>query len=202
MELATAIFMKKILYLWDLAGTLFLEKWDREKSGFESYADYVKSLGYDLETISPQEWEWAYERPFEEGYLQVSPSPGFREVLSWTKNNAAFTTGNREQIDWRAGQILPKYGFDIRDYLKEIHSTFDYGNTNKKTPEMLQAILRKKFEDGFDTFVYTDDKLENSLFFQEAAKDYTHRVYHFKNDNKGLRSKDNYLEIGSLLDLI
>lgn len=194
--------MGKTLYFWDLAGTLFPEKWCREISGFETYGDYVKSLGFDLKTISPRDWEWAYERPYRERFLEVRPAAGFREVLEWTRKNAAFTTGNREQIDWRAEQILRKYGFDIRDYIKEIHSTFDYGNTNKKTPEMLRDLLKKKFDAGFDTVVYTDDKLENINFFLSAANGYNVRVYHMKNDNDGLRKKTAYFVIGNLYDLV
>lgn len=199
---------RKTLYIWDLANTLFPEHWNSKLSGFGSYDDYVKSLGYDLNTISPHDYEWSYEQPYKEGLFELNVADGFREVLSSTKNNAVFTTGNKEQIDWRAEQLNKKYDFDIRDYVKEIYSTLDYGNTNKKTQAMLEDILKKKYKEGFTTVVYTDDNLDNCLFFIKAAKgftqqapDFNFRVYSIRNDNKGVRPKDGYFEIGNLYDL-
>ncbi len=194
--------MSKTLYLWDLAGTLFLERWDSEKGGFPDYNAYVVSLGYNLKTISPRQYEEAYEIPYRNGLFDLQIVPDFKEVLTWTKNNAVFTTGNREQIDWRAEQLLSKGNIDIRDYLKEIYSTFDYGNTNVKIAAMIKDILQKKSVQGFETFVYTDDKLANCQFFKQAAADYNSRVYHMCNDNSGLRERDGYWEIGSLYDMM
>ncbi|KKU48042.1 MAG: hypothetical protein UX68_C0023G0018 [Parcubacteria group bacterium GW2011_GWA2_46_9] len=161
--------MAQTLYLWDLANTLFPERWDSERSGVPSYDAYVEALGYDLETITPHDYEWAYERPYKDGLFVLSIADGFREVLTWTKNNAVFTTGNREQVDWRAEQLHKKYDFDIRDYIKEICSTFDFGNTNRKTKDMLENILDKKYREGFRVAVYTDDNLGNCEFFIAAA---------------------------------
>lgn len=196
--------MDKTLYIWDLANTLFPEEWDKN-TGFENYDRYVESLGYDLKTISPLDYERAYERPYREGLFKLKIADGFKEVLSWTKNNLVFTTGNKEQIDWRAEYFLKQGLFDIRLYFKEIISTFDFGNTNKKTKEMIIKILKEKAKEGYTDFVYTDDKLENCLFFLEAAKEVKGlkiRVYNIKNDNLGIRKKDNYWEIGNLYDLI
>ena len=196
--------MKTTLYIWDLANTLFHEEWDKE-TGFESYDKYVKSLGYDLKTISPLDYEKAYERPYKEGLYKIKIADGFQEVLSWTKNNIVFTTGNKEQIDWRAEFFLKQGLFDPRPYLKEIHSTFDFGNTNKKTKEMIVEILKRKIKKGYNEVVYIDDKLENCLFFLEAAQSIGNlkvRIYNIKNDNLGIRKKENYWEIGNLYDLM
>src|SRR3990167_10688343 len=161
--------LRKTFYLWDLADTLFLERWDAKKSGFPSFNEYVKSLGYTLENIDPRDYELAYERPYREGLFDLTLSVGFREVLEWTNENGAFTTGIREQLDWRAEQLKRKYGFDIRPYIKELHSTFDYGNINKKEMYMLEDILGKKYSQGFTTVVYTDEKIVNCDFFITAA---------------------------------
>ncbi len=196
--------MSKRLYIWDLANTLFPEEWDKS-TGFENYDQYVESLGYDLKTISPLDYERAYERPYREGLFKLKIAKGFKKVLSWTKNNIVFTTGNKEQIDWRAEYFLKKGLFDIRPYFKEIISTFDFGNTNKKTKEMITKILEDKVKEGYKEIVYTDDKLENCLFFLNAAQSIENlkiRVYHIKNDDLGIRKKNNYWEIGSLYDII
>lgn len=223
--------MTKTLYIWDLAGTLFPEKWDEKKSSVASYDNYLRAQGKDPQAISRLEYEQGYEIPYRTGLMDITLGDGFRKVLSWTKNNAVFTTGNREQVDWRAEQLERKYGFDIRDYLKEIHSTFDYGNTNRKTKEMLQDILHKKFVEGFDAVVYTDDNLQNCQFFVKAFQELpsaplfnpfdsaqgsqrgeggvpkvgagpSHRVYHILNDNRGLRPRGDYWEIGNLYDMM
>jgi hypothetical protein len=192
------------LYIWDLANTLFSEEWDKS-TGFENYDQYVESLGYDLKTISPLDYEEAYERPYKNGLFKLKIADGFQEVLSWTKNNLVFTTGNKEQIDWRVEYFLKQGWIDPRPYLKEIYSTFDFGNTNRKTKEMLVKILNEKVKEGYSEVVYTDDKLENCLFFLEAVKETKNlaaRSYNIKNDNLGLRQKENYWETGNLYDLM
>ncbi|MDP3244561.1 MAG: hypothetical protein Q8M83_02785 [bacterium] len=199
--------MVKTLYLWDMANTLFPEKWNARKSGFPNYEVYVKSLGYDLKTISPRDYEWAYERPYCEGLFDLSITKGFKKVLSWTKNNAVFTTGNREQIDWRTENFLKQSLFDPRPYFKKIHSTFDFGNTNKKTKKMIILLVKKIINNGYKTVVYTDDKLANCLFFEEAAKKikrkgFKVRIYHLTNRKSGIKNKGKYFEIGNLFDLL
>ncbi len=200
---------RKTLYLWDLANTLFPEEWDKEKTGFANYDEYVKSLSYDLEKISPLEYERCYEKPYKEGLFRLKIATGFRKVLSWTKNNEAFTTGVKEQIDWRAEYLLKKYSFDIRKYLKKIHSTFDFAPTNKKTREMIISLVKKKLQEGFNEIVYTDDKLENCLFFLEAVRktkervgNFQLRIYNIKNDDRGIRNKGTYWEAGNLYDIM
>lgn len=186
--------MVKRLYIWDLANTLFPEEWD-ESTGFENYDQYVKSLGYNLKTISPLEYEMAYEKPYREGFFKLKIADGFKEVLSWTKNNLVFTTGNKEQIDWRAEYFLKQGLFDIRPYFKEIISTFDFGNINKKTKEMIINLVNQKIKDGYNEIVYTDDNLQNCLLFLKATKNIENlkvRVYNIKNDNLGIRKKSNY----------
>ncbi len=202
--------MQRTFYLWDMANTLFPEKWNEEKSGFENYDAYVKFLGYDLKTISPKNYEWAYEVPYKQGLFVLTVAKGFQEVLNWAKENYAFTTGNKKQIDWRAENFLTRYGFDIRDYFKQIHTTFDYGNTNKKTVEMLVDILKKKSNEGYTAAVYTDDKPANCQFFLkaiDAAKkqgiEFKARVYNMKNDKSDLKKDSKrYYEIGNLLQLL
>lgn len=200
----------KTLYLWDMANTLIPEKWNAEKSGFSNYDAYVVSLGYDLKTIRPSDYERAYERPYKEALFDYRIAEGAQEVLSWTKHNFVFTTGNREQIDWRAEYLKPQCGFDIRDYLTEIYSTFDYGDTNTKTLAMLMDILRKKYHDGYETAVYADDKEANCRFFLDAVsalnKEWvplTARVYHVRNDEGVFEQKEkNFFSIANLLQLL
>lgn len=134
----------RTFYLWDLANTLFPEKWNKKKSGFESFDKYVEFLGFNLKNISQRDYEWAYEIPYKKGLFDLKIAKGFKKTLSWTKNNIVFTTGNKEQLDWRQVQLGKKYKINIKDYLKEIYSTFDFGNTNKKTLEMLASLMEKK----------------------------------------------------------
>ncbi len=200
----------KTFYLWDLANTLFPEKWNKKKSGFENYDEYVESLGFDLKTISPRDYEWTYEIPYKEGLFNLSLAEGFVEVLSRTKNNVVLTTGNKEQIDWRAENLLPKYSIDIRDFLKEIHSTFDYGNTNTKTIKILENLIGRKGLEGFTSGVYTDDRLENCKFFLNAIMiaaqkgiNIRGRSYNITNDSRPiLQIEKNLFEIGSLNQLL
>jgi len=202
--------LSKTFYLWDMADTLFPEVWDKEKSGFESYDQYVQSLGFDLKTISGKDYEWAYKIPYETGMFNLNLAKGFKKVLKCTKHNAAFTTGNREQTDWRQTQLGKKYGIKIKDYLPEIYSTFDYGDTNKKTVEMLADILKQKFTKGYQTVVYTDDKKTNCKFFISAAKlalrkkiNINYRVYNIRYGLPALKQlKENFFQIGSLLQLL
>ncbi|MBI5466228.1 MAG: hypothetical protein HY974_02990 [Candidatus Kerfeldbacteria bacterium] len=197
----------KIFYLWDLADTLFIEKWNKKLSGFDTYDDYVINLYQKpLVSVTPLEYELAYEKPYKEGLYNLSIADGFKEVLSWTKNNGVFTTGNKEQIDWRAVQLQNKYGFDVRPYIAEICSTFDYGNTNVKTKAMLVDLISKKIKQGFDAVVYTDDKSANCQFFIKAARKclnlsakFKFRVYNLSNNNSPLEKiSDDYYKIGDL----
>ena len=61
--------MISAVYLWDLANTLFPEKWEAKKSGVPNYKAYVESLGYDLKTITPHDYEWAYEPPYKKSFF-------------------------------------------------------------------------------------------------------------------------------------
>jgi hypothetical protein len=200
----------KTLYLWDLADTLFPEVWDKRKSGFETYDDYVKSLGFDLKTVSPRDYEWAYEIPFKTSLLKLNLAEGFKETLSWTKNNVAFTTGNKEQLDWRQVQLGKKYNIDIKRYLWEVRSTFDFGNTNQKTKKMLADILKQKFAEGYKTVVYTDDNKTNCDFFISAVKlaakegaNFNYRLYNIRHGLPTLtKISKNYFKIGNLLQLL
>lgn len=197
----------RTLYLWDLANTLFREVWNRELTGFESFEDYVISKGVELNDA--RGFEECYKEPYLQGEMfNLDVMPGYREVLSWTKNNETFSTGFQEQLRWRASYLNPRVGFDILNFFRKLGSTFDYGETNVKTKEMLVDYLNEKLTEGFKTIVYIDDKLANSHFFISAAdglkKQYSLfncRFYHMLNDGKGLRAKDGYCETGSLYDL-
>jgi hypothetical protein len=198
----------KTYYLWDLGGTLFPEKWDSKKSGVPSFDAYVESLGNDLATVAPWDYEQCYKVPYIEGLYDLSVAKGFEDVLVWTKHNGVFTTGLPIHVEWRAIQLMRKYNFDPRPFLPEIFSTFDYGNTNKKTQDMLVDVIRKKLAQGFSAVMYTDDKLANCEQFYHAAEkvkvtdpEFTYRIYHILNDNNGIRRQDYYWEIGSLYDL-
>ncbi len=201
--------MQKTFYLWDLGDTLFCDVWDVKKSGMTNYDAYVESLGYDLKIIKAHDYEWAYESVFRNKLYIIKPAPGFKEVLTWAKHNGVFTTGNKEQIDWRAEQVRQTRGFDIRDYLGEIYSTFDYGEMNVKTRAMLQDIVQKKFAQGFESVVYTDNKEENCRFFLEAIaglqKDglpIKARAYQIFQDDRGvILIQENFAQVGRLVDI-
>jgi hypothetical protein len=196
----------KTLYLWDLADTLFGEDWNVEKTGLADFDAYIESLGYDLKTIDARTYEWHYERPFKDGLIELSILPGFVETLTWTKNNAVFSTGNPEQIQWRAEVFLKKGLPDILGFFQKIYSTFDYGNTNHKTAAMFLDILEKEAANGYSTIVYSDNKLENCRQFQQAADQAPSvqtRLYHVKAANGGLQAiSQNFFEIPNLLELL
>ncbi|OGH88445.1 MAG: hypothetical protein A3J93_04245 [Candidatus Magasanikbacteria bacterium RIFOXYC2_FULL_42_28] len=201
--------MNKILYLWDLAGTLFPEKWNKELTHFDSYEEYIKLKGVDNAT-EPRKFEEGYEEVYKLGnYFNLQTAKGFKEVLSLTKNNEAFSTGLAECMDWRAEYLNPKVGFNIRSFFQKINSTFDYGETNVKTEAMLVDYLSKKVLEGYDTVVYTDDKFADGVFFKNAAEtvkaknpDFSYRFYHILNDEGGARPKDWYCEIGGLMYIL
>lgn len=195
------------LYLWDMANTLILEQWNKELTGFDSFLDYAISLGRGPE--NPRRFEEAFYEPYIHGdKFGLRLSDGFKEVLEWTKYNETFSTGFAEQMDWRAQYLNPKVGFDIKKYFQKFNSTFDFGETNVKTKEMIIEYLKRKIAEGYVVVVYTDDKMENGELFRRAVEetrknypDFTFRFYHIKNDGEGLRDKGWYWEIGGLLDL-
>ncbi len=201
----------KTLYLWDLAGTIFLEEWDEQKTGFPDVVAWIENhLGKKRSEMTDLEFEQAHEIPYREGLYRLRLQPDFQKVLSWTKHNETFSTGNREQVAWRAAYLEPRLNFKIADYFQALNSVFDYGETNKKTKDMLLAYLRTKYNEGYTTVVYTDDKKGNVDFFKEAAEAlkrekggaFEYRLYHILNDSGGLRSRGDYWEIGSLSDLL
>lgn len=203
--------MTKTLYLWDMAGTIFHEKWDTEKTKYPSIEAWVAAqLGKDIKDVSDRKFEQMHEIPYKEGwYFQLALQPGVKEVLSWTQHNETFSTGMQEQMDWRSQYLTPRVGFDIRDFFQKLNSTFDYGETNKKTKEMLIDYLEKKYQQGYKTVVYTDDKVKNCQFFIDAVKslrkkypDFSYRLYHILNDDSGIKDKEAYWEIGSLYDFL
>jgi len=203
--------MLKTLYLWDLAGTLYPEKWNKEVTGAESFDDWIeKQLNKPISEVSPRKYEEMYEIPYTKGtYFNLEIQPDYREVLVWTKYNEAFTTGLQKTNDWRAVYLNPIVGFDIKDYLQKINSSFDYAETNIKTREMLADFLSSKYQEGYSMVVYTDDKLKNCEKFMEAVKlvqknypEFGCRVYHLLNDRSGINDKKWHYQIGTLTDLM
>lgn len=196
----------KTLYLWDLADTLFGERWDAEKTGLANFDDYITSLGYNLNKIDAKTYEWNYEKPFKEELIELSLLPGFTETLSWTDHNAVFTTGNREQIDWRAEVFLKKRPVDIRPFFETIYSTFDFGNFNNKTQEMFFDILKRELAKGYSAIVYVDNKLENCRQFQEATAQIRaigYRIYHINAGAAQLtKLSANFFEVPDLFKLL
>src|SRR3989338_5780776 len=169
----------KILCLWDLAGTLFPEKWNIN-TGFDSYVKWLENkLGRKRKEISDREYEENFKIPYLNGEMfNLQIQPDFKKVLSWTKRNETFSTGNREQMAWRARYLNHKIGFNILDYFQVMNSTFDYGQTNKKTPEMMIDYLEKKHPD------------------------FNWRLYHILNTASLIKNKDDYFEIGKLSDFL
>lgn len=201
----------KTIYLWDLAGTLFYEKWDKEKTGAESFEKWIEGkLNKKVADISPREYEEMQYEPYTNDlYLGLNIQPGFEEILSWTGHNETFSTGNPEQVEWRAEALQKKLGIDIRGYFQALNSTFDYGETNIKTEKMIAQYLDSKYKKGFKTIVYTDDKIENVDFFKKAAmnfkklySDFDFRLYHMLNDDSEIKDKSDYWEAGNLLEVL
>lgn len=197
--------MPNILYLWDLANTLFPEKWNRELSGYDNFDEYMKARGVEA-AKEPRRYEEGFREVYTQGEMyNLQVADGYQEVLTWAKNNEAFSTGLKECMDWRAEYLNPRVGFDVRSYLRKVNSTFDYEETNIKTQEMLDKYLRQKVSEGYDTVVYTDDKLKNCEQFREATSKITglkYRLYNMLNDNKGIRDKGWYCEVGNLRDVM
>ena len=200
--------MSKTLYLWDLANTLFLEKWNVELTGYLTFEDYVKATVKN--PSDPRQFEEACKIPYLQGEMYgLRLADGFKEVLSWTKNNEAFTTGVKEQMDWRAAYLNPRVGFNIMSYFKKINTTFDFVETNVKTKEMIVKYLSVKIKEGYDTVVYTDDKQANCQLFKEAVNKVQQeglvlncRFYHILNSQSTIGKRGWYFEIGNLKDLL
>jgi len=199
------------LYLWDLTGTLFPEQWSSTRTGFASYGDWLQNrLGKKFKDISNREFEEGYKIPYTQGwYFNLKIAPYFKQVLSWTKHNETFSTGNIAQMNWRAKYLNPQVSFDIRKYFQKFNSTFDYGRTNKKTPAMLVDYLKHKYFEGYKTVVYADDSQKNLEFFQQAGQivrkqysDFHWRLYHILNNRTRLKKKKRYFSVGNLLDLL
>lgn len=195
----------KTFYLWDLADTLFSEQWAVQKTGLANYDAYVESLGYNLKTVDAKTYETSYERPYKDELFELSLMPGFIETLSWTKHNAAFTTGVPEQTEWRAETLLKKGQPNILPFFKKIYTTFDYGNTNQKTTAMLLDILNEISEKGYSTIVYADNKLENCIEFKNAADQIpqiSYRLYHINIGSGFKQINSNFFEAPGLLELL
>jgi len=196
----------KTLYLWDLADTLFSERWDKGGTGILNYDAYIESLGYDLKTIDAKTYEWLYEQPFRDGRMILGLMPGFKEILTWAKHNAVFTTGNIEQIDWRAEVFIKKEVGDVRKFFEKIYSTFDYGNTNQKTEQMFLDILRKESMNGRSALVYADNRLDNCEQFKQAAQKYSAiktQLYHINSNALKIREiATNFFEVSGLPELL
>ncbi len=200
--------MPKTLYLWDLANTLFPEKWNAELTGYATFEDYVKATVKNPN--DPRQFESAFQEPYIHGEMyNLAVADGFKEVLSWTKNNEAFTTGVKEQMDWRAVYLNPRVGFDVKSYFKKINTTFDFAETNVKSKKMIVRYLSNKVSEGYDTIVYTDDKLANCQLFQEAVNQVQRenpglncRIYHVLNSSSAFCKRSWYFEIGNLKDFL
>ncbi len=201
----------KTLYVWDLAGTIFLEKWNKDKTGFDDVTAWIENhLGKKRSQMTDMEFEQAHKIPYINGWMfNLKLQPDFKQVLSWTKYNETFSTGNREQVKWRAKYLNPRVGFNILDYFQALNSTFDYGPKDKKNIAMLVKYLTMKYQQGYKVVVYTDDNLDNLKLFRRAAekikikyRDFDYRLYHILNDKAGIRKKKGYWQIGTLLDLL
>lgn len=195
----------KTLYLWDLGQTLFPEKWNPELTGFATFNDYLVSIGKSLDK-DPLDCASQEKDFYIKGQMYgLEVAKGLKDVLSWTKNNEAFTTGAPDSLHWRAIYLNPLLGYDVEKLFQHVFTTFEYGNTNKKTKEMFADHLSKRLVDGYKVAVFTDDNINNCKLFKEGADEVlglSYRVYHILNDGKGLRKKDWYFEIGSLFELL
>lgn len=193
-------------YLWDQADTIFTEVWDTERTGVADFRAYVKSLGNDPDSMSKKEYEFLYEVPYKEGLFKVDIMPGFIELLSWTKYNGAFTTGVPEQRDWRQVQLSKKYpNLVLKEFIPDVFSTFDYGDTNVKTIDMYADVLGKIYFRGFATVVYADDKLANCAMFEDAAHKVPgieYRLYRMNPHTPQVMQNNAIMEVRNLFDIL
>ncbi len=202
---------EKTLYLWDLAETLFNEIWNEEKTGFASLDDWIEDkLGVAISEVSPRKYEEMCEIPYRQGWhFNVDIKPGFQEALILSEYNEVFTSGLVEQIDWRAEYLNELVGFDVRQYFQKINSAFDFAETNIKNEDMFFKYLSQKIKEGYDTVVYSDDKIKYLEQFKNAGEkikkeypDFTFRLYQMLNQDTGLKKREYYWEAGRLFDLI
>jgi hypothetical protein len=185
-----------------------LEKWNAQLTGYATFDDYAKAKIKN--PTDPRQYENAFKEPYINGEMyNLTLAEGFKEVLTWTKNNEAFTTGVKEQMDWRASYLNPKEGLDVRSFFKNINTTFDYAKTNIKTKKMLIQYLKSKIDEGYKTVVYTDDKLKNCQLFKEAIDavkqqglNLNCRIYHILNSASRVDNQGWYTVIGNLKDLL
>lgn len=161
--------MNKKVYVWDLGDTLFEELWDSRLSGFENYNKYIEGLGYNLQTIEPLKYELNYEKAYKNEYFKLAIKPGFREVLQYCQNNIAYTTGNVEQMNWRQEVFNRKNEINVLPYFKEIISTFNFENSNKKT-EFNFLKLIQYLKNNYSHIVYTDNLINNCEVFSRVVK--------------------------------
>ncbi|MFA5183985.1 MAG: hypothetical protein WC456_00480 [Patescibacteria group bacterium] len=210
-EKSKKIVSPKTLYVWDLADTLFNDVWNKERTGFTTYADWLQHrLNKKLSQISAWEYENNYKIPYCAGwYFNLDIKPGFRQTLSWTKNNETFSTGNQAQMTWRGRYLDKKYHFKLKKYFKKLNSTFDYGDTNVKSLAMFEAYLKGKYKEGYRAVVYSDNQLGNLKFFKAAVDkcrkilpDLGLRLYHVLNNQQGIKDKKWYFSVGTLFDLL
>ena len=194
--------MTNTLYVWDLADTLFFQKWNEELMGAATPLLWMKKQRMDVSTLEQ------YERNFEKFFLNgttvdLALMPGYAEVLAQTNDNQAFTTGVIEQVDWRAEYLNPQVGFDIKKFFTKIVSTFDFVPTNLKTSAVIDAYLEQEAE-SYEHLVYTDNDLTNCELFHQIGRKYfaSVRVFHFKNDGLGLRPQNWCAEVGCLTDIL
>jgi hypothetical protein len=170
-----------------MAGTLFIEEWDSKLTGFVDYEAWLSAkLNKSIAEISEHDYEFGYQEPFTSGRpFQIELMPGFKEVLAWCRHNEAWTTGNKEQLAWRAQYLNPRVGFDIRAMLDKVNSSLDLFGTNKKSVKITEKLLQAKYNEGYEEIVYTEDKLKNCKIFYEAAinfrkqrPDFKFRIYY------------------------
>ena len=164
---------KKILYLWDLTGTLFHEKWNKEFTGVDSYEDWLEEkLNKNIKDVSPREYEEMCREPYSKGkHFNLDIYPGFKEVLEWTKNNEAFTSGLIEHNDWRAKYLNPILGYDIRQYFQKINTTFDYEDTNIKNEELsLNCKINIAINSEDDTICFNLENEDKNICFKIFRK--------------------------------
>ncbi len=194
--------MSQTLFVWDLADTLFYQKWNTEHMQAADPIAWMAREGLDAST--PLQYEKNFKAIFTAGTpVDLALMPDYAEVLSQTADNQAFTTGNVEQVDWRAEYLNPQVGFDIKKYFSKIVSTFEFAPTNLKTEAVIEAYLKREAA-LYKKLVYTDNDLANCALFYKVGQKYFSdvKIFHFKNDRLGVRPQAWYIEIGALTDLI
>lgn len=198
----------KTLYLWDAADTIFIEDFRQELDSRDMFEHISKIIGFNAGELNDREYSRIEDIEFKKGVFEIDIMPGFRELLSWTKNNVIVSSGHPSQTGFRREIILKKHRFDIMPFFISVTQVFDWNDDHddaSRNPKMFQNIISRYRKNGYNEFVYADDKLKNCLSFIKACRtcsinDYA--CYHITKDHKRIKTYLPYFEVKLLSDIL